>query len=128
MPTTIQSGIEWTEFHEGYAEHWSGESVTMTRVADVGWDDGTDFVRDMIGTHKKVGTEIFRTLPEPHPFYPWLYCVSCNSHAALGVPDQEAADKAPRYDLIRYVLEYAALPYTLLDDEAAHADPEGELS
>lgn len=120
MPTTANSGIDWSEYYEGYTENWAADQVTSTRVADVAWDDTDQFVLDCIGTHANVGGVLQRTLPEQQPFIPWLWCVRTNLQRTLGPPGADA-DGNPTFTTARYVLEYEALPYAILTDEQIHA-------
>lgn len=80
----------------------------------VDWENANQFVVDVMGSHINNGSTITRWNPEPHAFWPGLYCVGCKLVQSLGVvvTDEDVAG-ALSYDYAAYHLTFAPLTYQL---------------
>lgn len=131
-PKTTLNQIEYRILHEGgggYLENFDAEGYTSTYICLVDWDDANTWVTDMLGTHSVVGGLIQRNNPEPHLYFPGLYCVRLELLRNYGVPT--AADSAQgmiAYDEVAYRASFQALPYLLSSDSEAYTNSLKELS
>ncbi len=143
MTVNVTNGvyaIQYTDIPEQYRERWTSNSNEITRVVDCAWEDSDQFILECVGWCENNAGSLERHLPEPHPFYPNMWCVAADLVEGMGVPiiDEEngffdfydlvRGDIVPATGLIdsgsspasgraRFVLTYKRLPFGVFADE-----------
>lgn len=111
-----------------YKESWTPQLVNSSFVAKVAWEDANNFITDMIGEHRQVGTKLRRYNPEQHPFFPNLYCVGVELVRNLGVLTYDAtANNAVEYEQCEYNCTFAAFLYDVKEDADVDSNSRKEL-
>ena len=127
---TARRQIPYVMLHRGgqsFHEKVSPSLANSSYAVLVDWDQANDFLVDVIGQHTNSGSAITRYNPEPHAFWPGLYCIDAELAESLGevVSDADVAG-ALSYDYGAYTLTFAPLTYDLGTD--ADAQRNGEIT
>lgn len=117
--TTKATGIEYFERAE-YRERWSSGANELTRTVGCRWSDRYALIRDFLGYAKPVSDRLNRFLPEFHPEYNWMPCLSMNMVNAEGYADDDSGKLGFQFHsgegLAVFQATHANVPYRLLPD------------
>lgn len=140
MATTVNFSIDYCDVADGtaYTERTAADSAECVRIVQTSWDNVREFPQAMLGSAIQAGSRIHRLTPEPHPTRPGWFCDQVDLINGAGVPF-EIGDVVVFRDMVpgsadigtagaaRWRVMFRSLPYDVVDDQNAGANPLGEL-
>lgn len=120
MPITVNDAIEWEESNQmAWSISASAAPHTASRWGLVTADVLPRFVRAMVGySELKVGGGVRRTVPEPHPYFPWLFARDVRFVRNTAEPKDVGPQGALSYSQVEVEIVYQSLDCAILPDEA----------